>query len=84
MKEELCGTIKMETVGRQLKNLHKSQFIKSGNPEEKALKDFANVTQELCPQSPIDCRNDRFRKRILQNAPCGRPAYYMFPCVRTL
>lgn len=72
MEEEFCSSVKMETIARTLETIHISHFEQEDRNEEEALKELAKKIQELSPQAPTDCRSDRFRKRILHNATCGR------------
>lgn len=65
IERKFRSTIKMETIARKLETLHISHYLKDGINEKKALQELSKTIQELSLQAPVDCRNDRFRKRIL-------------------
>lgn len=72
INEEFSSSVKMEATARKLQSLHISHYEKDDNTEEEALLDLAKDIQDLCPQDPVDCRTDRFRKNILYNSTTGR------------
>lgn len=67
MNYEFCPIVKMETVDRKLQSLHIMQFENSDKTEEDALREMAKQNQDLTPQTPVECRTDRFWKNILFN-----------------
>lgn len=72
MEKEFCSKIKMETIARKLETLHISQLEDKEKSEDDALKEVAKTIQELCPQAPTECRTDRYKKKILYDATCGK------------
>lgn len=64
MNEEFCSNIKMKSIARKIENLYISQFKNEGNEEHAALKELTKEIRNLAPQTPVECRSDRDRKRI--------------------
>lgn len=61
----------MKTIAHTLETMHISQFGKDDKSEGACLHEIAKKTQELRPEAPADCRNDRYRKRMLYSATSG-------------
>lgn len=72
MQSQFNSDVKMETIANRLKNLHISSFENESISEDTALRELAKSIQNLVPQAPPDCRTDRFRKNVLQDATQGR------------
>lgn len=72
MSDEFNSDVKMETIAAKLKTLHISQFEVDENKEDEALGNLAKTIQKLVPQAPPECRSDRFRKSVLQDATKGK------------
>ena len=72
MNEQFFSALKMETVARRLEALHISQFEDAGKSEEESLREIAKNIQTFVPQTPMDFRTDRYRKKILNDATCGK------------
>lgn len=72
MEMEFNSDVRMETIANKLEAMHMSQFENDDVNEEKALKKLAQEIQNLTPQAPAECRNDRYRKRILHDATRGK------------
>lgn len=72
MEKEFCSKIMMETIAQKLESLHISQIEENEKNEDNSLKEVAKTIQELSPQAPKECRTDRYKKKVLYDATCGK------------
>ena len=72
LSNEYNSEVRMETMNQKLKSLRISDYEKNGISEEEALNKLAKDIQEIIPQIHKECRTDRYKKGILQDATRGR------------